>query len=902
MEHMTFFLIDASSYCYRAFYALGRLTNARGMATQAIYGFAQMLFKVLREKKPDYICVVFDTPGSTFRHEIYPDYKATRQKMPEDLAVQMPYIKDLVRYHGVKQIEMEGYEADDLIASLAEWGRKQGLEVVIVSADKDLHQLIEDPVIRQWDPQKDRVITAREVMERFGIPPTRMIDLLALMGDSSDHIPGVPGVGEKTAQRLLQEWDSLDNLFDHLEQVPQAALRAKLSRNRELAYLSRRLVVLNKALPIPTNLDECTTRPPEIQSLRKLYQELNFRGLLEALREQLGAEELESHSAAGQSTREDRVIATPAELTGTLADLEAQDQFALALLATSSDPMRGQLTGMAFSWQDQQACYLPLTATDPAEPGQLSPDAVFARLGPILSQPAPAKVGHNLKQICVTLKNLGIELCGIAFDTMVASYLLDPTRSSHQLARIAEEHLDQTPFHPPAASDKGGEPFDTSSGDVNGAAQTAGAEAETIWRLIPVLRRKLAEAQLAGLYETLELPLTKVLAGMEFRGVLVDRNKLESLALELEKTMEQKASYIFQLAGEAFNIQSPKQLGYVLFEKLGLPVVKKTKTGPSTDMDVLEILAGEHPIAEQVLAYRSLAKLKGTYVDTLPRLIHPRTGRIHTSYNQTVTATGRLSSSDPNLQNIPIRTDEGRRIRAAFIPRAGHVLLAADYSQIELRILAHLSRDPHLVAAFQEGEDIHRRTAAEMLGIAPHEVTPEMRRQAKTINFGIIYGMGPFGLARELRISNASARAAIERYFDRYAGVKEFITRVIEETRERGYSQTLLGRRRPIPELLSRNRTVRQQGERLAVNTIIQGTAADMIKQAMIEIDHTLTLDGLKTGMILQVHDELIFEAPFEELEQVKLLVREKMENAYALTVPLQVDLGWGADWAAAHG
>jgi DNA polymerase I len=901
MGHKTFFLIDGSSYFYRAFYAVGRLTNARGMATHAIYGFARMIFKVLREKQPDYVCVVFDAPGPTFRHEIYPDYKATRQKMPEDLVVQIPYIKDLVRYHGVTQIEMEGYEADDLIASLAEWGRKQGLEVVIASADKDLHQLIEDPEIRQWDPQKDRVITAREVMQRFGIPPTRIIDLLALMGDSSDHIPGVPGVGEKTAQKLLQEWDSLDNLFGHLDQIPQQALRTKLSQNRDLAYLSRRLVVLNKALPIPMNLDDFTTKPPEVQSLQKLYQELNFKGLLEALREQGGAGELESHAAVSESTREVWAIATPTELNGMLADLKAQDQFALALLTSSSDPMQGELAGMAFSWQSHQACVLPLRPTDPTRPDQLSPDAALAMLRPVLSQPTPAKVGHNMKHVWVGLKTHGVELCGIAFDTMVASYLLDPTRSSHQLARIADEHLGQTPPHPTAASDKGGEQLGSSRGHVKEAAQTAGADAETIWRLLPVLRRKLSEAELAGLYETLELPLIKVLARMEFRGVLVDREKLENLSLNLEKAMEQEAAHIYQLAGETFNIQSPKQLGSILFEKLGLTIVKKTKTGPSTDMDVLEVLAGEHPIAEQVLSYRSLAKLKGTYVDALPRLIHPRTGRIHTSYNQTVTATGRLSSSDPNLQNIPIRTDEGKRIRAAFIPQAGHVLLAADYSQIELRILAHLSQDSHLVAAFLEGEDIHRRTAAEMLGIAPHEVTPEMRRQAKTINFGIIYGMGPFGLARELRISNASARAAIERYFDHYAGVKEFITRVIDETRERGYSQTLLGRRRPIPELRSRNRTVRQQGERLAVNTTIQGTAADLIKKAMIEIDHTLTVEGLRTGMILQVHDELIFEAPFEELEQVKMLVREKMENAYFLSVPLRVDLGWGADWATAH-
>ncbi len=897
----TMFLIDGSSYCYRAFYALGRLTNARGMPTQAVYGFAQMLLKVLKDKKPDYICVVFDSAGPTFRHERYPDYKATRQKMPEDLAVQLPYIRDLVRFFGLSQIAVDGFEADDLIATLVERYQAQGLEIVVASADKDLHQLIEDPRVNQWDPQKDRVITSKEVEERFGIRPQQMVDLLALMGDSSDHVPGIPGVGEKTAQKLMQQWGALDAVLEHVDEISPPSLRDKISRNREMAVLSRELVKLCRDVPVTTELAELIPGSPQTGELAKLYQELNFRNLLASLQEQTGHEQGRPMDTGKKAARTDRIITTLDSLAEVIAQLQGQEQFSIDLETTSTDPMLAQIVGIALSWQDHQACYIPVGHQGRSSERQLPRPNVLRALMPLLSGERPGKVGQNIKYEWVVFQQHGIELRGVRFDTMVASYLLDPGKHSHRLENIAIEHLGESMISYSDVTGKGKSQISFAAVDISAAAEYACEDAEVTWRLAPILDQKLEQRGLHDLYSTLELPLVTVLGRMEHRGIRVDDDKLGLIAGNLEKVLDQKSAEIFRLAGESFNIQSPKQLAGILFDKLGLPVVKQTKTGPSTDIAVLETLAGEHPIVEQLLAYRSLSKLLGTYVEALPRLVHAQTGRIHTSFNQTVTATGRLSSSDPNLQNIPIRSQEGKQIRAAFVAAPGHNLLAADYSQIELRIMAHFSEDEHLLAAFQEDEDIHRRTAAEMLGVPPLEVTPEMRRQAKAINFGIIYGMGPFGLARALGISNTAAKAAIERYFAHYNGVRRFIDEVIEEVKELGYCQTLAGRRRPIPELQSRNRTIRQQGERLAINTKIQGTAADIIKKAMIDIDRRMSRDGLRSAMLLQVHDELVFEVPLEELDTMQSLVRYQMEAAWPLRVPLRVDMGWGVNWLDAH-
>jgi DNA polymerase-1 len=927
----TLYLIDGSSYIYRAFYALGRLTNSRGMPTQAVYGFAQMLLKVMREKKPDYLCVVFDPPGPTHRHEMYTAYKATRQKMPEDLVTQVPYIKELVSYHGIARLEKEGYEADDVIATLARWAGEHDLEVVIVSSDKDLLQLVDDPWISQWDPQKERVFTEEAVAERFGIPPSQMIDYLALVGDSTDNIPGVKGVGEKTARQLLQTWRSLDEIFHHIEEISPPSLKAKLQSDQDSAYLSRLLVSLKNDVPISLPLKDFAPKSPQKSDLLKLYGVLEFKTLAEALRQEWGPLEESSTSSSPASPVKMKIITEQEAFAGLIRLLQGQREFALRVESSASDPMRAELAGIALSFQDHTAFYVPLAP--PGESGQagFTYQQVLDALRPFLGGSRFSKIGHNLKSDWIVLKRNGIDLEGIAFDTMIASYLLDPGQHVQDLARLAGEHLGETIGAQAASIDRRSihpampslEPTQTIPSQVRAKGQqpnlkseepnsllppetmqiaaAACESVEMIWRIARILEGRLREENQEHLFASIELPLTEILAGMEYRGILVDGRKLESLAVGFEKIMSRKAATIYELAKEEFNVQSPKQLAYILFEKLGLPVVKKTKSGPSTDSSVLEELALVHPIAEQILSYRMLAKLKGTYADVLPRLIHPETRRIHTSFNQTMTATGRLSSSEPNLQNIPIRSEEGRKIREAFIPSPGHVLLSADYSQIELRILAHFSRDEHLLEAFHTNGDVHRQTAAEMYNIPQHEVTPEMRRQAKTINFGIIYGMGSFGLARRLGISRQIAKGVIERYFDRYRGVKQYINAVVETARKHGYTETLLGRRRPIPELSSRNHTIRQQGVRLAINSPIQGSAADLIKKAMIDVDHALKKQRLASAMLLQVHDELVFEIPRGELEAAGELISQEMEQVWHLAVPLKVELGWGENWAEAH-
>jgi DNA polymerase I len=895
------------------------------MPTQAVYGFCQMLLKVMREKRPDYLCVVFDPPGPTHRHDMYTAYKATRQKMPEELVVQVPYIKDLVRYHGVAQLEREGFEADDVIATLTHWAADHHLEVVIVSGDKDLIQLVNDPLVRQWDPQKDRVFTETSVTEWFGIAPDQMIDYLALVGDTSDNIPGVKGVGEKTARQLLQNWKSLHEIYSHIDEISPGSLKAKLLANQNTAYLSRILVTLKNDMPLLAHPEDFVPKSPQKSDLLKLYGELDFKKLLEALRQEWSTIEETAPSESSDSSVQIKIITDQKAFAELIGLLDGHQKFALHLDSPSSDAMRTTLRGIAISFEGHAAFYVPLVPPDESAQTLPSVHHVLDALKPFLGRSEIGKIGHDLKRDWIVLKQHGIQLEGIAFDTMVAGYLLNPGQNTHNLARLAGEHLGEATSMPPLSATrksnqqasasldptqatatrevraKSQEPNPPSLLDTVPTAGPACESADRIWRLAPMLESKLREAGQEQLFSSLELPLIRILSGMEYRGILVDAGKLESLAIDFEKAMHQKAKTIYELAKEEFNIQSPKQLAVILFEKLGLPVVKKMKSGPSTDSSVLEELAAAHPIAEQILSYRTLAKLKGTYADVLPRLIHPETGRIHTSFNQAITATGRLSSSEPNLQNIPIRSEEGRKIREAFVPSPGHVFLSADYSQIELRILAHFSKDEHLLEAFHSDGDVHRQTAAEMYNIPQHEVTPEMRRQAKTINFGIIYGMGAFGLARRLGISRQMARGVIEQYFQRYQGVKHYIDLVVEAARKLGYTETLLGRRRSIPELSSRNLTVRQQGERLAINSPIQGSAADLIKKAMIDVGDALEKQGVAATMVLQVHDELVFEVRKGELEAAKELILKNMEQVWKLSVPVKVDLGWGENWAKAH-
>ncbi len=894
------YLIDASSYMYRAFYAMGRrLTAPDGTPTQAVFGFHQMLHKVLKEKQPELVCVVYDPPGPTFRHSIYPAYKATRDRMPEDLVVQVPIIKKMVDLLGIPSLEVPGFEADDVIATLVRRAKGERIAVVVVSGDKDLHQLVDEPWVLQWDPQKDEVFTTDEVVRRLGVRPDQVRDLLALMGDSSDNVPGIAGVGKKTAEELLRRFENLDELLRRPQEIPNASVRKKVEEGKEAAVLSRRLVSLRDDAPVGPDLFQCRRRAPDTAALAELYERLGLRRFLADLPKET------AHEAPSTSTeaapRREWIVRTEADFQEILERIRHAAVLSIDLETTSQDAMRAEIVGVALSWRDHEAAYIPVGhAGDTAGP-QLPRARVLDGLRPVLEAETPKKVGQNIKYEWVVLKRHGVELRGIDFDTMVASYLLDPGNPSHRLERIVAEHLGEPKAAYQDVAGSGAKEVPFSHVPVPQAAAYACSDAETTLRLVPVLRKKLEDAGLSTLMDSLERPLIDVLARMEIRGIRLNTEKLKELSEVFEEGLRREEQSIYAIAGGPFNIQSPVQLRDVLFGKLQLPVIKKTKTGPSTDMSVLEELAAHHPIAEHIVAYRSLAKLKNTYVDALPMLVHPETGRIHTSYNQTVTATGRLSSSEPNLQNIPVRTEEGRRIREAFMADEGCLLLAADYSQIELRIFAHYSGDAGLMAAFAAGDDIHRRTAAEMFGVPPEAVTPEMRRHAKTINFGIIYGMGPYGLAKQLKISQTSAKAAIDRYFERYQGVKRWIEQVIAEAEKRGYAETLLGRRRFIPELQSRNRTVRQQGERLAVNTTIQGTAADVIKKAMIDIDREIRSRGLRAAMLLQVHDELVFEVPEEELQEAQHMVRERMERVLALRVPLLVELGWGKNWAEAH-
>ncbi len=895
----TIYLIDGSSYIYRAFFAITTpLKSPDGFPTQAIFGFAQMLHKVLNEKKPEFICIVFDAPGPKFRHEIYPEYKATREAMPQDLVVQIEYVKKLCDAYGIPRIEKEGYEADDIIASVCDWARREGYKVVIVSGDKDLHQLVEDKKIIQWDPQRDVWYDDKKVEEKYGVPPEKMCDFLALVGDSSDNVPGVPGIGMKRAASILKKVSSIDDIFSNPELITPVSLRKKLLEHKDKAILSKQLVSLKKDVIENISISLFTPGSKNTKELIELYKHLGFKKFLSEL-------SIEDDSLSQKVSRETEIIASKERLKQLLDEAEQTGVLSIDLETSSEDPISAEIVGISFSFKPHQAYYVPVKHVTDEDIEQIPLETTISLFRNLLENPSFPKVGQNLKYEKVVFKKYDLTLQGIDFDTMLASYLLEPGQHAHKLEWIVEKYLGErmTSYKDLVSKGKGSRkkelPF--AKVPIKAAADYAGADAETVVRLVPILRQKLEEHELLNLYRTLEIPLIDVLADMEFRGIKLNVDILRQLSKELELALNQCEERVYALAGVKFNIQSPKQLSEVLFEKLGLPVIKKTKTGPSTDVSVLEALAPIHPIAQEILTYRTLAKLKNTYVDALPEMVNPTTGRVHTSYNQTVTATGRLSSSNPNLQNIPIRTKEGKKIRKAFVPEKGYLFLSADYSQIELRVLAHYSEDEKLINAFLSGDDIHRRTASQIFGVCPDDVTEDMRRFAKTINFGIIYGMGPYGLSKALKISQSEARKNIEQYFAEYNKVREFIDRTIKETTEKGYCTTLMGRKRYIPELRDRSKTIKKQGERLAVNTTIQGSAADIIKKAMIDIHKELKEKQSKTHIVLQVHDELVFEVPENELEKTADIIKEKMENVCSLRVPLVVDIGIGKNWAEAH-
>ena len=897
LKNKTVFLVDGQAYIYRAFYAVRELQTSQGVPTNAIFGFTSMLQRLLQEESPEYLAVVFDAKGKNFRHDLYKEYKANRLATPEPLRPQIPRIKDLVRAYRIPVLELTGYEADDIIATLTRRWEKAGAEVVIVSGDKDLMQLVSDHVT-MLDTMKGERIGIAEVRMKFGVDPARVVDVQGLMGDSTDNIPGIPGVGEKTAIKLIQEWHNLENLLRHADEIP-GKLGEKIRANVELARVSKTLATLHDDVPVTVEVNALMKEEPDKEQLKALFKEFEFRRFL-AETESPWDDPTPSEDPA--QAGEYRVVRTPAQLEQVLDAIRKAKTFCLDTETTSLNPLDAELVGISLAIEEGKAWYIPVGhRTEDASP-QLALDQVLSAIQSLLEDHALSLIGQNIKYDAMVLEQYKLKLRPQHVegdgDTMLASYLINPSRR-HNLNDLAWEHLQYRTVTYETVTNNGKKNFADVS--VEEAARYSGEDADITLRLAHRLFPQLAEEGMQSLFSEIEVPLALVLGKMELAGIRIDEHLLASLSGEFGERRRQLEAEIYQMAGETFNIASPKQLQTILFEKLGLPRGKKTSTGSSTDSSVLEALAEKYPLPAKIRDYRGFAKLQSTYVDALPKLIHPKTGRVHTSFNQTVTATGRLSSSNPNLQNIPIRSEEGRRIRQAFIAEPGHVLLSADYSQIELRLLAHLSEDPLLMESFQKEQDVHTRTASELFQVPVAKVSGDQRRQAKTINFGIIYGMGALRLARSLDIPTKTAQEYITQYFARYQRIKGYMDSILVEGRARGFVTTLFGRRRYVPDLQSKNAQLVAAAERATINTPIQGTAADLIKMAMVAIDRRLSDDGLRTRMVLQVHDELLFEVPEKEVKKVEKLVRETMESVMALCVPLRVEVGVGKNWAEAH-
>ena len=887
------YLIDGSSYIFRAFFGVRQqLSTSNGFPTNALYGFINMLQKVIRDEKPDYLVVAFDSPDKTFRHKIYPNYKANRDAPPEELSRQFPYFEPLVKAYGLSSIRRPGFEADDIIGTLAKKGQQKGLDIVIVSGDKDMMQLI-SPHIYMLDTMKNKKFMDKEVVEKFGVQADKVVEVMGLMGDSSDHIPGVTGVGPKTAAELIRKFGSIEALYKRIDEVEKKNVKEKLERDKENAFMSRELVSIDTEMDLEFNSDLMILGKIDSVKLKKMFEEFEFVSFLEGMQDGT-ANSLEVDRS------EYKTILTEKSFNDLIESLAKKKSFAFDVETTSKRPVWARLVGISFSFNDGNAFYLPLAHRYLGAPEQLEFEVVREKLKQVFEDKSIKKCGHNIKYDLIVMSNEGIALDGVDFDTMIASYLLNPSSRGHGLDALTMEYFGHKNLTYKEMTGTGSKEIGFDEVEVGRATEYAAEDSDMTWRLKGKLQPQLKDSTLK-LYKEIELPLLEVLAEIELNGVYIDRKHLTELSSKIDKKLLRLEKDIYVLADEQFNINSPKQLSVILFEKLKLPVVKKTKTGYSTDVSVLGQLALKHKLPEQVLSYRQLAKLKSTYVDALPGEIFKNTGRVHTSFNQTVAATGRLSSSNPNLQNIPIRSDMGKEIRKAFTAEEDNMLLSADYSQIELRILAHLSKDKALKRAFDKGEDVHARTAADIFGGSIGQVDEKSRRMAKAVNFGIIYGLSAFGLSRQLNISRRDAQDFIDQYFSLYSSVKDFMGNTITEARECGYTMTMFHRRRYLPDLKSDNRQVRESAERIAINSPIQGSAADLIKVAMIRLSRNLKKIKLNSKMILQVHDELLFECPVQEKKEIESLVRKEMEGAYSLSVPLVVDIGWGKNWNEAH-
>jgi len=895
LQGQTVYVVDAHSLIYQVFHALPEMTSPRGEPVGAVFGFARDVLYLLEVKRPDYLFCAFDMPGKTFRHELFDRYKIHRPEMPDDLVPQIESIRRLIEALGVPALGCESFEADDVMATLARISDELGGACCLVTGDKDCRQLISDRVTL-YNIRKDQVFDREALKAEWGITPEQVVDFQALVGDSVDNVPGVPLIGPKLAQQLLALYGTLEGVLEHAEEVSGAKRRQNLIEGRQQALLSRELVRLNQHVPVAIDWRAGRVGGIDRGRVLELFGEFGFRSLAEKV-EALEAIQGKPAPKKPEVWAEYRLVATPEALEAFVDQLRRQKCISLDTETTSIWPRWAQLVGLSFAWKDDEAWYVPVRAPE-GEPC-LDLNTTLEALRPVLEDPAIEKVGQNLKYDMIVLRSAGVELAGVTFDTMVASYLLDAGQRNHNLDDLARRYLDHTTIKISQLIGTGKNQKRMDEVPVRQVADYAGEDALLPLRLRPILSEKLAEANLEKLCADVELPLIDVLVELEYNGIKIDVDRLAELSRQHAARMEILEKEIYDLAGRKFNIASPKQLQEILFREQGLPVLKKTKTGPSTDAGVLEELAAVHPLPAKIIEYRQVAKLKGTYVDALPQMVHPETGRVHASFNQVVAATGRLSSSDPNLQNIPVRTEAGREIRSAFVPgEEGWVLLAADYSQIELRVLAHFSGDERLCEAFARDEDIHARVAGQVYGVPLEEVTGQMRRQAKAVNFGVIYGQSPFGLARQLGIDKQAAAEFIDTYFEGYPGIEKFLARVLAECRERGYVNTILGRRRAIRGVRADAGRQRNLAERTAINTVIQGSAADLIKQAMIAIHRRLRRERLPARMLLQIHDELVFEVPTQKLHDLAGLVTEEMAGAEPLCVPLKVDVKAGQNWA----
>jgi len=899
------YLIDGSALVYRSHFAFIRnpLINSKGQLVSAIYGFMNAMLRLMSKEQPEYLAVVMDTKEKTFRHIQYPDYKATREKMPDELAAQLPVIDEIVTKLNIPYLKREGFEADDIIGTLSKLAANEGFEVKILSGDKDFAQLVNDKV-QIVNPKDNQVWTASYVEEKWGVPPEKIIDLLGLMGDASDNVPGVPGVGPKTAVKLIQEHGSILEIYEHLEEISNPKLRLKLEENREKALLSRELVTIKTDMESMPSWEEIRIESMDIDAARSIFQEFELFNLMKPLDDVRVLYSDGTQVPRPERNRQYSVVKHIPELIDLVEELKKQKMVAFDLETTSLDVLTTEIVGLSFSWEANKAVYIAVKYPNPPD-GSFSQDdtnTVLRELKPFWDSETILKTGHNLKFDLSVLKSYGIEVKGVGFDSQIAGYLVNPGGRGYGMNDLSVQYLGIDPIHIEELIGKGKDQITMDMVSLDVISEYAAEDADISFQLYEILSEKIEQDELGSVLHDIDLPLMPVLLEMERKGTFVDATILDEMSVGFGKELERLEKAIYEEAGEEFNVASPAQVAQILFEKKGIKPIRKTKTGYSTDVNVLQILAREHAIPRYMLDYRQIAKLKSTYTDTLPLLIHKKTGRIHSNFNQTIAATGRLSSTNPNFQNIPVRTELGRDIRKAFRPQdPGWKILAADYSQIELRLMAQYSRDERLIEAFKNGEDIHTATAAHVFGTDLFGVNPDQRRRAKVVNFGIMYGAGPFRMSNELDISRSEAAELISNYFATYPGIRNYLDETIAFAREHKFVQTLFGRKRPVPDIDASNRMSREGAERIATNMPIQGTAADIIKKAMILVHNRIQAAGLDTKMILQVHDELVFEVPEEEVDQITLLVRETMENTVQLDIPLTVDIGIGDNWLEAH-